>query len=210
MADQKIKNGKLQWNPGNMVYPLPAVMLSCGASPEEYNIITISWTGTLNTDPPMLYASIRKSRHSYDIVKRTGAFVINLTTKDLAFQTDWCGVRSGKDFDKFKSMKLTPRKAEKVDAPIIVESPVNIECRVVDVKDLGSHTQFTAEVIHVQADSKYIDERSGAFELFRANPLVYSHGHYFELGDHVGKFGFSVMKEKAQKKQPKINYNRRR
>jgi flavin reductase (DIM6/NTAB) family NADH-FMN oxidoreductase RutF len=210
MADQKIKNGKLQWNPGNMVYPLPAVMLSCGASPEEYNIITISWTGTLNTNPPMLYASIRKSRHSYNIVKRTGAFVINLTTKDLAFQTDWCGVRSGKDFDKFKSMKLTPRRAEKVEAPIIVESPVNIECKVVDVKDLGSHTQFTAEVIHVQADSKYIDERSGAFELFRANPLVYSHGHYFELGNHVGKFGFSVMKEKAQKKQPKINYNRRR
>jgi len=210
MADQKIKNGKLQWNPGNMVYPLPAVMLSCGASPEEYNIITISWTGTLNTNPPMLYASIRKSRHSYNIVKRTGAFVINLTTKDLAFQTDWCGVQSGKDFDKFKSMKLTPRRAEKVDAPIIVESPVNIECKVVDVKDLGSHTQFTAEVIHVQADSKYIDERSGAFELFRANPLVYSHGHYFELGNHVGKFGFSVMKEKAQKKQPKINYNRRR
>ena len=202
MADQKIKNGKLQWNPGNMVYPLPAVMLSCGASPEEYNIITISWTGTLNTNPPMLYASIRKSRHSYNIVKRTGAFVINLTTKDLAFQTDWCGVQSGKDFDKFKSMKLTPRRAEKVDAPIIVESPVNIECKVVDVKDLGSHTQFTAEVIHVQADSKYIDERSGAFELFRANPLVYSHGHYFELGNHVGKFGFSVMKEKAQKKQP--------
>jgi len=210
MADQKIKNGKLQWNPGNMVYPLPAVMLSCGASPEEYNIITISWTGTLNTNPPMLYASIRKSRHSYNIVKRTGAFVINLTTKDLAFQTDWCGVQSGKDFDKFKSMKLTPRRAEKVEAPIIVESPVNIECKVVDVKDLGSHTQFTAEVIHVQADSKYIDERSGAFELFRANPLVYSHGHYFELGNHVGKFGFSVMKEKAQKKQPKINYNRRR
>jgi len=210
MADQKIKNGKLQWNPGNMVYPLPAVMLSCGASPEEYNIITISWTGTLNTNPPMLYASIRKSRHSYNIVKRTGAFVINLTTKDLAFQTDWCGVQSGKDFDKFKSMKLTPRRAEKVEAPIIVESPVNIECKVVDVKDLGSHTQFTAEVIHVQAESKYIDERSGAFELFRANPLVYSHGHYFELGNHVGKFGFSVMKEKAQKKQPKINYNRRR
>jgi len=209
MANQRVKNGKLQWNAGNMVYPLPAVMLSCGDALDNYNIITISWTGTLNTNPPMLYASIRKSRHSYEIVKRLGEFVINLTTKDLAFQADWCGVKSGRDFDKFKSMKLTPRKAEKVNAPIIVESPVNIECRVVDEKELGSHTLFIAEVLHVQADEKYLDSRSGAFELFRANPLVYSHGHYFELGKHLGKFGFSVMKEKAQKKQPKINYNRR-
>jgi len=210
MQNQAIKNGKLQWNPGNMVYPLPAVMLSCGDIPKEYNIITISWTGTLNTNPPMLYASIRKSRHSYEIVKRTGEFVINLTTKDLAFQTDWCGVKSGKDYDKFKSMKLTARKGEKVSAPIIVESPVNIECKVVDVKELGSHVMFTAEVVHVQADEKYLDERSGSFDLFRANPLVYSHGHYFELGNHIGKFGFSVMKEKALRKQVKVNYNRRR
>jgi len=205
-----IKNGKLQWNPGNLVYPLPAVMLSCGDKAEEYNIITISWTGTINTNPPMLYASIRKSRHSYELVKRTGEFVINLTTKDLAFQTDWCGVKSGKEFDKFKSMKLTPRPGEKVKAPIIVESPVNIECKVVDMKDLGSHTMFTAEVVHIQADKKYLDPKTGAFELFRANPLVYSHGHYFELGKHVGRYGFSVMTEKTQKKQPKIDFNRRR
>lgn len=210
MEKQAIKNGKLQWAPGNMVYPLPAVMLSCGDNPKEYNIITIAWTGTLNTSPPMVYASIRKNRHSYEIVKRTKEFVINLTTKDLAFQTDWCGVKSGKDFDKFSSMKLTPRKGEKVNAPIIVDSPVNIECKVIKAEELGTHVMFTAEVVHIQADEKYLDNKSGSFEFFRANPLVYSHGHYYELGDHVGKFGFSVMKDKTLKKQPKVNYNRRK
>ncbi len=179
-------------------------------SAEEFNIITIAWTGTLNSNPPMLYASIRKNRHSHAIVKRLGAFVINLTTRDLAFATDWCGVRSGKDFDKFKSMKLTPRMAEKVAAPIIVESPVNIECKVVEVKEAGTHDIFMAEVVHIQADEKYLDRKTGAFELFRSNLLVYSHGHYFELGNHIGKYGFSVMGEKALKKQPKINFNRRR
>lgn len=210
MQKQDIKNGKLQWEPGTMVYPIPAVMLSCGEKPEAFNIITIAWTGTLNSNPPMLYASIRKSRHSYDIVKRVGEFVINLTTKDLAFATDWCGVRSGKDYDKFKSMKLTPRMAQKVKAPIIVESPVNIECKVVEVKEAGTHDVFMAEVVHIQADEKYMDRKTGAFELFRSNPLVYSHGHYYELGHHIGKFGFSVMSEKALRKQPKVNYNRRR
>lgn len=210
MQKQDIKNGKLQWDPGTMVYPIPAVMLSCGEKPEEFNIITIAWTGTLNSNPPMLYASIRKNRYSYDIVKRLGAFVINLTTKDLAFATDWCGVRSGKDYDKFKSMKLTPRMAEKVKAPIIVESPVNIECKVTEIKEMGTHDVFMAEVVHIQADEKFMDRKTGAFELFRTNPLVYSHGHYYELGDHVGKYGFSVMSEKVMKKQPKINYNRRK
>jgi flavin reductase (DIM6/NTAB) family NADH-FMN oxidoreductase RutF len=210
MQEQKIKNGKLQWEPGTMVYPVPAVMLSCGEKPEEFNIITIAWTGTINSNPPMLYASIRKNRHSYEIVKRVGEFVINLTTKDLAFATDWCGVRSGKDYDKFKSMKLTPRMAEKVKAPIITECPVNLECKVVEIKELGTHDMFVAEVVHIQADEKYVDKRTGAFEFFRTNPLVYSHGHYYELGDHIGKYGFSVMSEKVLKKQPKVNYNRRR
>lgn len=210
MEEINIKNGKLQWQPGNMVYPIPAVMLSCGDNPSNYNIITISWTGTSNSNPPMLYASIRKNRFSFDIVKKTREFVINLTTKDLAFQTDWCGVQSGRDYDKFKSMKLTARKGEKINAPIIVESPVNIECKVVEEKDLGSHVMFAAEVVHIQADEQYLDKRSGSFELFRSNPLVYSHGHYYELGDHIGKFGFSVMKEKAKKKQTKVNYNRRK
>ncbi len=210
MEEQIIKNGKLQWQPGTMVYPIPAVMLSCGDKPDNYNIITIAWTGTLNTNPPMLYASIRKNRHSHEIVSRTKEFVINLTNKDLAFQTDWCGVKSGKDFDKFKSMKLTPRKGEKVTAPIIVESPVNIECKVTEIRELGTHDMFVAEVVNIQADEKYLDKRSGSFELFRANPLVYSHGHYYELGDHVGKFGWSVMSEKAKKKQPQVNYNRRK
>jgi len=210
MQKQDIKNGKLQWEPGTMVYPIPAVMLSCGDKPEEFNIITIAWTGTLNSNPPMLYASIRKNRHSYEIVKRVGEFVINLTTKDLAFATDWCGVRSGRDYDKFKSMELTPRMAEKVKAPIIVESPVNIECKVTEIKEAGTHDIFMAQVVHIQADEKFMDRKTGAFELFRSNPLVYSHGHYFELGNHIGKFGFSVMSEKALRKQPKVNYNRRR
>lgn len=210
MQEQIIKNGKLQWDPGTMVYPIPAVMLSCGDAPDNYNIITIAWTGTLNTSPAMLYASIRKNRHSHAIVSRTKEFVINLTQKDLAFQTDWCGVKSGKDYDKFKSMKLTPRKGEKVNAPIIVESPVNIECKVVEIKELGTHDVFIAEVVNIQADEKYLDRRSGSFELFRSNPLVYCHGHYYELGDHIGKFGFSVMSEKAKKKQASINFDRRK
>ncbi|OYT15161.1 MAG: flavin reductase [Bacteroidetes bacterium 4572_77] len=210
MEKAKIKNGKLQWPPGNMVYPIPAVMLSCGSKPEEYNIITIAWTGTLNSNPPMVYASIRKSRHSYDLVRKSGEFVINLTTKDLAFQTDWCGVRSGRDYNKFKSMKLSSRKGEKVEAPIIIEAPVNIECKVLNEQDLGSHSMFMAEVVHIQADEKYLDQKTGSFELFRSNPLVYSHGHYYELGKHIGKFGFSVMSEKAKKKQLKVDFNRRR
>jgi flavin reductase (DIM6/NTAB) family NADH-FMN oxidoreductase RutF len=135
---------------------------------------------------------------------------LNLTTKNLAFQTDWCGVRSGKEYDKFKSMKLTPRKGEVVMAPIIVEAPVNIECKVFEVKELGTHVMFMAEVVHIQADEKYLNQKTGAFELFRSNPLVYSHGHYFELGDHIGKFGYSVMKQKTKNKQPKTNFNRRK
>ena len=201
---------KTLWKPGTMIYPLPAVMVSCGSDPEEYNIITIAWTGTICTDPPMCYISVRPHRHSYDIIKRNGDFVINLTTKKLAKATDWCGVRSGSKFNKFKEMGLSHEKAKFVKAPLIKESPVNIECKVTEVKDLGSHTMFTAEVVHIQADKKYLDPKTGAFELFRANPLVYSHGHYFELGKHVGKYGFSVMKEKAMKKQPKIDFNRRR
>jgi flavin reductase (DIM6/NTAB) family NADH-FMN oxidoreductase RutF len=210
MQEQKIKNGKLQWDPGTMVYPVPAVMLSCGNKPENYNIITIAWTGTINSDPPMLYASVRKNRHSYQLIKDSGEFVINLTTKELAFATDWCGVRSGKDYNKFDAMKLTARKGEKVDAPIIVESPVNIECKVTEIKELGTHDMFMAEVVNIQADETYLDKRSGLFELFRTNPLVYAHGQYYELGHHIGKYGFSVMGEKAKKKQSMINYNRRK
>ncbi|WP_075590781.1 flavin reductase family protein [Labilibacter marinus] len=191
---------KVDWKPGNMVYPLPAVMVTVGNAPENYNIITIAWTGTICSDPPMCYISVRKGRHSYPILKETGEFVINLTTKDLAYATDWCGVRSGRQYDKFKEMNLTPGKASKVSAPIIEESPVNIECKVTQVVELGTHDMFMAEVVNVKADDKYIDEASGAFSLFKAKPICYSHGNYYEVGKKIGKFGYAV--EKKKRKRP--------
>ena len=193
---------KQHWRPGTMVYPLPAVMVSCGSTPEDYNIITIAWTGTICSDPAMCYISVRKNRHSYDIIKNSGEFVINLTTKDLAFATDWCGVKSGKDFDKFKEMKLTPGKSKEISAPIIEESPLSIECKVTKIIELGSHDMFMAEVVNVQADERYIDEQGG-FSLAKSGPIAYSHGHYFELGELVGRFGYSVMKKKTKEKLQK-------
>jgi len=190
---------KVDWKPGTMIYPLPAVMVSLGASPEEYNIITIAWTGTLCTDPPLCYISVRPERHSYEILQRTREFVINLTTRPLAFATDWCGVRSGRHYRKFAEMNLTPGPASKVNAPIIVEAPINIECRVTGVHRLGSHDMFMAEVVNVKADARYIDPRTGAFDLAKAEPLAYAHGQYFTLGKKIGKFGFSV--EKKRKKR---------
>ncbi|MDM8158254.1 flavin reductase family protein [Labilibaculum sp. K2S] len=190
---------KQHWKPGTMVYPLPAVMVSCGSTPENYNIITIAWTGTICSDPAMCYISVRKNRHSYNIIKESGEFVINLTTKDLAYATDWCGVKSGKDFDKFKEMKLTPGKSKEISAPIIEESPLSIECKVTKIVELGSHDMFMAEVVNVQADERYINEK-GEFSLAKSGPLVYSHGHYFELGELIGRFGYSVMKKKTKEK----------
>lgn len=190
---------KQHWKPGTMVYPLPAVMVSCGSTPENYNIITIAWTGTICSDPAMCYISVRKNRHSYNIIKESGEFVINLTTKDLAYATDWCGVKSGKDFDKFKEMKLTPGKSKEISAPIIEESPLSIECKVTKIIELGSHDMFMAEVVNVQADERYINEK-GEFSLAQSGPLVYSHGHYFELGELIGRFGYSVMKKKTKEK----------
>ena len=146
-----------------MIYPLPAVMVSCGSTPEEHNIITISWTGTICTNPPMCYISVRPERHSYDIIKRNGEFVINLTTVAMAHQTDWCGVKSGKNLNKFGEMKLTAAKASIVSAPIIEESPLNIECRLKEIISLGSHDMFIADVVNVKADDKYIDKQTGAF-----------------------------------------------
>lgn len=190
---------KQHWRPGTMVYPLPAVMVSCGSTPEDYNIITIAWTGTICSDPAMCYISVRKNRHSYNIIKESGEFVINLTTKDLAYATDWCGVKSGKDFDKFKEMKLTPGKSKVISAPIIEESPLSIECKVTKIVELGSHDMFMAEIVNVQADERYINEK-GEFSLAQSGPLVYSHGHYFELGELIGRFGYSVMKKKTKDK----------
>jgi len=191
---------KIHWKPGTMIYPLPAVMVSCGESPEEYNILTVSWTGTICSDPPMCYISVRPTRYSYGILKRTGEFVINLTTEKLARATDWCGCRSGLKYDKWKEMGLTPLPARIVKAPIIAESPVNIECVVKQIIDLGVHHMFIAEVVSVTADDSYIDE-TGAFSLAKARPLVYNHGHYFGLGKKIGKFGWSVEKKKRSKKE---------
>ena len=191
---------KVDWKPGNMVYPLPAVMVTVGNAPENYNIITIAWTGTICSDPPMCYISVRKGRHSYQTLKETGEFVINLTNKELAYATDWCGVRSGRQYDKFKEMNLTPGKASVVSAPIIEESPVNIECKVTQVMELGTHDMFMAEVVNVKADEQYIDASTGAFQLFKAKPICYSHGNYYEVGKRIGKFGYAVEKKKRRKK----------
>lgn len=192
---------KVLWKPGTMIYPLPAVMVSCGAEPSEYNIITVAWTGTICTDPAMCYISVRPSRHSYNIIRKNGEFVINLTTKPLAFATDWCGVKSGKDHNKFKETGLTPVPASKIKAPLIKESPVNIECIVREIKELGSHHMFISEVVAINADEEYIDKKTGAFRLFDAAPVCYSHGKYFETGKLIGKFGFSVEKKKKKRKK---------
>ena len=197
---------KATWKPGTMLYPLPAVMVSCGAEPEEYNIVTVAWTGIVNTDPPMCYISLRKSRYSHSIISKNKDFVINLTTKELAFATDWCGVKSGRDFDKFKEMKLHPVPADKVKAPMIAESPVNLECVVKDIIELGSHDMFLAEIVAVHGDKKYLDTDTGAFNLAKAQPIAYAHGKYYALGDFVGKFGFSVRK----KKKKKVKRNRKK
>ncbi|MDA3930591.1 MAG: flavin reductase family protein [Prolixibacteraceae bacterium] len=192
---------KIDFKPGTMVYPLPAVMVTCGSIPEEYNIITIAWTGTICSDPPMCYISVRPERHSYDIIKRNKEFVINLTTEKLARATDWCGCRSGRKYNKWNEMNLTPAEAKYVKAPIIKESPISIECKVKEIVKLGSHDMFIAEVVNVRVDDKYMEGENGKFDLSASKPLVYSHGGYFNLGDKIGKFGFSVEKKKKKKKK---------
>ena len=192
------------WKAGNMIYPLPAVMVSCADKEGNDNIITVAWTGTVCTNPAMAYISVRPERHSYKMIRESEEFVINLTTEQLAYATDWCGVRSGRNFDKFKEMKLTRGKAETLEyAPIIEESPVNIECKVVEVKELGSHHMFLAEVKAVRVDEAYMNE-AGKFELNKTGLLAYSHGEYFGLGKSIGTFGWSVKKpEKKVKKAGK-------
>lgn len=182
------------WKPGNMLYPLPIVLVSVAERNGKYNIITLAWVGTVCSEPPMLSISVRPERYSYSILKRTGEFVVNLTTRDMAYATDYCGVKSGRDVDKFKEMNLTPLEADKVKAPLIGESPVNIECRVREIKPLGSHDMFIADILAVHVDREYMDE-NGKFHLERANPMVYSHGTYFSCGEALGSFGFSVRKK---------------
>ena len=189
---------KQVWRPGNMLYPTPAVMVSCQREGEKPNIITVAWAGTICSDPAMLSISVRKERHSYDILKETGEFVVNLTGKKLVKAADWCGVRSGREYDKFKEMNLTPMASQKIFAPGIEESPVNIECKVKQVIDLGTHDIFIAEVVCVTVDDKLLDE-NGRLDLGKAKLVAYSHGEYFMLGEKLGKFGYSVAKKSSNK-----------
>jgi flavin reductase (DIM6/NTAB) family NADH-FMN oxidoreductase RutF len=192
----KEKMAKVQWKPGTFIYPIPAVMVSCGTM-EKSNIITVAWTGILNTNPAMCYISVRPERYSHDIIKESGEFVINLTTKDLAYATDWCGVKSGRDVDKFREMHLTKEKAKIVKAPLIKESPVSVECRVKEIVPLGSHDMFVAEVLSIDADEKYIDEK-GTFDISKCNLIAYSNGGYYPLNKKIGKFGYSVQKKRKR------------
>ncbi len=189
---------KVVWKPGTLLYPAPAVMVSCGNMDGEKNIVTVAWAGTLCTEPAMTYISLRESRHSYDIIQKTGEFVINLTTEALVRACDYCGVKSGKQVDKFKDMQLTAHAASKVSAPLIYESPVNIECKVTQVLPLGSHHMFMAEILAVNASEEYFD-KTGKFHFNQSKPICYSHGHYFGIGQNLGKFGFSVQKKKKDK-----------
>lgn len=185
---------KTSWKPGTMIYPLPAVIVTCGTM-EVSNMLTVAWTGTICTDPPMCYISVRPERYSYQLIKDRMEFTINLTTQEMAHATDWVGVRSGKDYDKWKETGLTPMAGVKVGCPYIAESPLNIECRVKEVMHLGSHDMFIADVINVLADEKLINQETGAFELGAAGLINYSHGHYFGQGDEIGRFGWSVKKK---------------
>ena len=185
---------KVMWKPGTFLYPLPAVMVSCG-NMEKSNIITVAWTGILNTNPATVYISVRPTRYSYNLIKEQGEFVINLTTKELARATDWCGVKTGAKVDKFKKMKLHKEKANFVTCPMMKESPISVECKVKEIKELGSHHMFIAEVLAINADEKYIDEK-GAFDISKCNLISYSNGHYYSLGKKIGKFGFSVQKKR--------------
>lgn len=186
---------KVSFKPGNMLYPVPAVMVSCQGNDGKPNILTVAWTATINSDPAMISISVRKERYSYHLIKESGEFCVNLTNKELAWATDYCGVKSGKNVDKWKEAKLTPVASEVIKAPGILESPVNIECKVKEAIDLGSHTIFMGEVVAVHVDDKYMDEK-GSFNFEDANPIAYCHGQYYTLGENIGKFGFSVKKNK--------------
>lgn len=185
---------KEDWKPGTMIYPLPAVLVSCGDS-QRSNLITVAWTGIVCTNPAMCYISVRPERYSHAIITETMEFTINLTTEAMAHATDWCGVRSGRDYDKWAETGLTPEPGVKVQCPSIAQSPLSIECRVKQILKLGSHNMMIAEVLNVRADSSLIDPESGAFRLDRAGLMAYSHGAYFTLGQQLGRFGFSVKKK---------------
>jgi len=184
---------KIMWKPGTFLYPLPVVLVSCGDM-KNSNIITVAWTGIINTNPPMVYISIRPERFSYNLIKEKKEFIINLTNMELSYVTDWCGVKTGAKFDKFKEMKLTKQKAKFVACPMISESPVSLECKVIEIKKLGSHHMFIAEVLAIHAGEQFIDEK-GFFDISKCNLITYSNGNYYTLNKKIGKFGFSVQKK---------------
>lgn len=186
---------KEQWKPGTMIYPLPAVLVSCGTW-QKSNLVTVAWTGTICTNPAMCYISLRPERYSYPMIRETMEFTINLTTEAMAEATDWCGVKSGRDYDKWAETGLTPERGVMVQCPHIAQSPLSIECRVKEIMELGSHHMFIAEVLDVLADASLIDESTGAFCLDRAGLINYSHGQYFTQGEPIGKFGWTVKKKK--------------
>ncbi|MBO5721422.1 MAG: flavin reductase family protein [Bacteroidales bacterium] len=189
----------IAWKPGTMIYPLPAALISCGGSEKEYNMLTVAWVGTICTNPAMCYISVRPERYSYPIIEKNKAFVINLTTEAMAKAVDLCGVKSGKDCNKWKLTGFTPIASDVVSAPYIKESPLCIECKVEQIIKLGSHDMFIAKVVQVLADDKYLNPENGKFELEKANLLAYSHGHYYGLGSEIGKFGWSVMKKRKKR-----------
>jgi flavin reductase (DIM6/NTAB) family NADH-FMN oxidoreductase RutF len=184
-----------------MLYPLPAALVTCGTEPGKTNIITISWTGTINSEPPMLSISIRKERYSHPLILEAGEFVVNLTTRAMAHAVDWCGVRSGRDHDKFRVTGLTPEPPVLLHTPMIAESPVSMECRVTQVIELGSHDMFLAEIVAVHVEERYLDKKSGAFDLRQTDPIAYLHGSYYVLGERLGRFGFSVKKKRKRGKK---------
>lgn len=192
--------GRQTWKPGNMLYPLPAVLVSVADRAGHSNLFTVAWTGTVCSDPPMVSISVRPERYSYHMIEETGEFVINLTTEKLAYATDYCGVKSGRDVDKWKEVHLTKAPAEHVGAPMVAESPVNLECRVTKKLELGTHHMFLAQVVAVHVDDQYMDQ-TGRFCLNRAKPLVYSHGRYLTTGKELGSFGYSIKKNIKTKKQ---------
>ena len=191
--------GKITWKGGTFIYPLPAVMVSCGDM-KNANIITVAWTGIINTNPAMCYISVRPERFSHELIKKNGEFVINLTTKELARATDWCGVKSGRDFDKFKEMGLTKEKATIVKSPMIAESPISVECKVDKIVPLGSHDMITAKIVAINVSDKFVNEK-GAFDISKCDLMAYANGGYYPLGKKIGQFGFSVMKKSTKKKK---------
>ena len=188
--------GKQLWKPGNMLYPVPAVLITEADKKGNQNIFTVAWAGTICSDPPMVSISVRPERYSYHMIEETKEFVINLTTQDLVYAVDYCGVKSGKDEDKFRSLHLKTVEAEVVKAPLLEASPVNIECKVTEIKKLGTHHMFLAKVVAVHADDEYLDDRN-RFDLSKAKPMVYSHGKYYSLGKELGTFGYSVKRRKG-------------